>query len=76
MDWWTKQEAYWAVVRSQWEEVFRLNKTLHVATKIGNDLLFMELFGLGDESAGKDVKTMKAEVFGIIEKYALKAAVE
>ena len=76
MDWWAKQEAYWAVVRSQWEEVFKLNKTLHVATKIGSDMLFMELFGLGHESEGKDAKTMKAEVFGIIEKSAHKASVE
>jgi hypothetical protein len=71
IDWWAKQQAYWAVVRSQWDLVFNLNKTLTVETKIGKDMLFMELFDLGDNSAGKDPKMMKAEVYAIIEKYAL-----
>lgn len=71
IDWWEKQKNYWAVVRAQWDEVYKLNKTLHVDTKIGDKLLFMELFDLGDQSNEKDAKVLKAEVFGIIEKYAL-----
>ena len=75
IDWWEKQKAYWAVVREQWDVVFSMNKPLHIKTKIDGKLLFSELFSMGDESAGKDVKTMKAEVFGIIEKYALSTKV-
>lgn len=72
IDWWEKQKIYWAVVRAQWEELFNLKQTLHVETKIGKDLLFMELFTLGDNAAGKDMKTLKAEVYAIIQKYAVK----
>lgn len=72
IDWWEKNKAYWQIVRENWDIVYNLNKTLHVDTKIGDEVLFMVLFELGDSAASKDPKTLKAEVYAIIEKFAIK----
>lgn len=48
-EWWTKNQAYWADVRSVWDEVFASQKTLKLKMRSGDQVLMFRLFGLGDE---------------------------
>jgi hypothetical protein len=68
--WWEKQNAYWAIVRGEWEQIFAQHQTLHIKTKLDDKLLFSELFDLGDQAAGKKPDAIRAEVFGVIQRYA------
>lgn len=48
-DWWNKNQAYWADVRTVWDEVFASKKTLKLNMRAGDEILMFRLFGLGSE---------------------------
>lgn len=48
-DWWVENQAYWADVRTVWDEVFASQKTLKLKMRSGDQILMMRLFGLGGE---------------------------
>lgn len=73
IDWWNKNEAYWALVRAQWDNIFAAKKSLKIAKKIDDKMLWEELFGLGEssqESLPKNKKQIKQDVLAIIEKFS------
>lgn len=43
-DWWNEQEAYWALVRKAWDEVYSENKDLKLAEKVDGKRLYEVLF--------------------------------
>ena len=48
-NWWEKNQAYWADVRSVWDEVFASQKTLKLKVKSGDKILMMRLSQLGSQ---------------------------
>ncbi|MEQ9437716.1 MAG: hypothetical protein RIG62_01665 [Cyclobacteriaceae bacterium] len=48
-DWWQKNQAFWADVRTVWREVFDRQQTLHLEEKVNDQRLYELLFPLNDE---------------------------
>ncbi|MEO1253357.1 MAG: DUF6607 family protein [Bacteroidota bacterium] len=63
-EWWMKNQAYWADVRSVWDEVFASQKTLKLKMRSGDQVLMFRLFGLSDELTkdGYDTATAKNKI--------------
>ena len=53
--WWENNQPYWADVRTAWEEVFSENPRLKLEKRVNDQMLWQQLFALGDEAreAGK-----------------------
>lgn len=49
--WWKNNKEFWADVRQCWADFMAANDRLKVRVKVGDDLLFMALFNLGEEFA-------------------------
>ncbi|MGB3463639.1 MAG: DUF6607 family protein [Cyclobacteriaceae bacterium] len=60
-DWWSTNSAYWNDVRVVWDELFAKNETVKINMKVDDTLLFMRLFGLGDEFAGTEYDSDEAK---------------
>jgi hypothetical protein len=48
--WWSAQKDYWADVRQVWDEIFKTNNSIKLASKISGKPLYDHLFTLGDQS--------------------------
>ncbi len=59
--WWSRNQQYWADVRSIWDEVFATQKKLELNMKVDNKIMFMRLFSLGKEVEGKDYNSDKTK---------------
>lgn len=70
-DWWEKNQAYWADVRSVWDEVFASQKTLKLKMRSGDEILMFRLFGLGTEltASSYDSKSGKQKIREAIQKH-------
>ena len=74
IDWWKKNEAYWALVRAEWKTLFELKQDISIAQKVDDKMLWEALFGLGTEVAEKtpiDNAEAVKDINAIIQKYAL-----
>ncbi len=72
IEWWNKNEAFWAIVRTEWDKVFDEKKDLTLESKVDNKLMWSYLFELGDEMAMKskeNPKKVAKEVREIILKF-------
>ena len=72
IDWWNKNEDYWAIVRKEWASVFESKKDIQIAKKKDDKMLWEAIFNLGDqalERLPKDKKNVKKDLIAIIEKY-------
>lgn len=72
IDWWSENNAYWALVRNAWDEVFAEKKNLSLAKKADDQLLYQTLFAHGDLSAERAKtapKEVQKEISAIIAKY-------
>ncbi|MBK6264429.1 hypothetical protein JKA74_05220 [Marivirga sp. S37H4] len=47
-DWWSEYAAYWADVRTVWDELFASKETISIRGKVEDKVLFMQLFSLQD----------------------------
>lgn len=70
-EWWDEHQAYWADVRTVWDELFASKQTVKIKKKVDDKVLFMQLFDLQDElkSSNYDSKKAQAEVKTVIQKY-------
>lgn len=70
-EWWTKNQAYWADVRTVWDELFASKNTVKIKKKVDDKVLFMPLFELQDKLIGADYDSEKAqtEIKAVIQKY-------
>ncbi len=70
-DWWEKNQAYWADVRSVWDEVFASQKTLKLKMRSGDQILMMRMFALGSELVGDsyDSEASKTKIREAIQKH-------
>ncbi len=48
IDWWTKYAAYWAVVRGEWDALFKMRSNLEIALKMDEKMLWEELFATAE----------------------------
>ncbi|WNJ20545.1 DUF6607 family protein [Pontibacter sp. G13] len=72
MDWWETNQAYWALVRAEWDEVFAANETVQLKKKVDDTFLWKALFTYGDEAAElatKKPKKVSARIEEIIASY-------
>ena len=72
--WWKKNEAYWALVRKQWNMIYRLNEGVNLTIKIDDKTLWQELFAIGQANEGEKMakpKEVKASVNSVIEKFRI-----
>lgn len=72
IDWWTKYEAYWAVVRGEWDSLFKMRSNLKIALKMDDKMLWEELFATADtaiESGQFSEETVRANVASIMNKF-------
>lgn len=68
--WWKKNKEFWADVRQCWADFMAVYGRLKVHVKVGDDLLFMALFNLGEEFAAPkayDSQKAKAAIRKIFE---------
>jgi len=70
-EWWDEHEAYWADVRTVWDELFASKSTVKIKKKVDDKVLFMQLFELQDQLAGSDYDSKKAQakIKAVIQKY-------
>jgi hypothetical protein len=71
-DWWTNNQAYWKLVRAEWDRLFALNKDITLTKKVGDKMLWQSLFELGGkmtETAEKDPKKASSEINAVINQY-------
>ncbi|MEP3390331.1 MAG: DUF6607 family protein [Reichenbachiella sp.] len=47
--WWDKNQAYWADVRTVWDELFSQKKTVAINMKVDDKIMFQRLFALEKE---------------------------
>lgn len=47
--WWNKNKAFWADVRTVWDEIYSQKTELKITKKIDNKILFEQLFKIGDD---------------------------
>ena len=47
--WWQENQAFWADVRTVWDEIFERQQTLHLRDKVNEQRLYEVLFPLNDE---------------------------
>lgn len=52
IDWWKKNEKYWADVRDAWDRVFAQNKNLSINMKVEDKIMFQRFFELGKKLSG------------------------
>lgn len=72
MKWWSENQAYWALVRSEWNKIYAENKGINLHIKVDNKTLWEALFALGEKnSAGQlgKAKLVKSEVLSLINKF-------
>ncbi len=50
--WWEENKAFWADVRTAWNQVFASRNTVKINMKVDDQMLFQRLFALGNEMAG------------------------
>lgn len=75
IDWWNKNEHYWADVRAVWDEIYAKHSLLKLQKKVDDTLLFMALFGLGNKYEGAEnynSKEAQKEIKDTINKYIVK----
>jgi hypothetical protein len=70
-EWWDEHEAYWADVRTVWDELFASKSIVKIKKKVEDKVLFMQLFDLQDELLAEDYESEKAqkEIKAVIQKY-------
>ncbi len=71
IDWWEKNQEYWAIVRDVWSQKVR-SGIVTVQTKKDDQLLFMRLFNYGDEVAQMNKmnkKAVRSEIESIINQH-------
>lgn len=69
--WWNENHAYWADVRTAWNEVFAERESLALAGKTDDKLLWQSLFEAGDDAADSPGGDHKAKAKTIISKYII-----
>ena len=67
--WWEENKDYWADVREAWTEIFEENPQMKFQKKVDDQMLWQQLFKVGDEVASSDSADSKAKVKAIILKY-------
>jgi hypothetical protein len=75
IDWWEKNNQYWADVRKVWSEVYTQNNTVKIQKKINDKLLYELLFKIGgtySNSKTYNSTEATAEIKKIIEMYLVK----
>lgn len=68
--WWNNNKEFWADVRQEWADFIANNNRIKVQVKVGDDLLFMALFNLGETFAAPneyDSQKAKAAIRKIFE---------
>jgi len=71
-DYWKKNEAYWADVRTVWDEIFAEKQDLTFKGKVDDQVLFEKMFALGAKVTEKDSydsQAVKEQVKEIIMMY-------
>lgn len=61
IDWWANNSPYWKDVRIVWDELFAQKQTVKLNMKVDDTILFMRLFGLGDEFKGEAYNSAEAQ---------------
>jgi uncharacterized protein DUF6607 len=67
ISWWNKNKAYWADVRTVWNEVYTEQTELKITKKVDNKVLYEQLFKIGDDYS-KAVVYNSAEAKAAIKK--------
>ncbi len=72
IDWWEKNNAYWADVRGVWDELFNTRQKLTLKKSVDDEPLHQKLFALGDqmaESESYQSEASRAQIKAVIEEY-------
>jgi hypothetical protein len=70
--WWTQNNAYWKLVRLEWDRLFAQKQDLQLVKTIDNKLLWKSLFELGEgnaEMAAKHPESVASEIHAVIQQY-------
>ncbi len=67
IDWWSKNNAYWKLVRTVWSEVFNTNTALKFEKKVADSTLWQQLFKLEKEQAKTSADEQKQSIRTAIE---------
>jgi len=70
--WWEKNNKYWYFVRNTWDNIFNIEDKIKLEKKVGESMLFEELFNIGDEVAEKKDnldQNISKEIYSTINKY-------
>lgn len=59
--WWKKNDAFWAIVRSEWDKVLAENKTVNLKVKVDDKMMHEHLDPLWKKWRAHDIKTSEAE---------------
>ena len=74
IDWWKDNEAYWELVRIEWQKVFDRKMDLSLQKKVDDKLLWQALFDLNKElanSSEKDPKSVSTKIHNVLDKYVV-----
>lgn len=74
VEWWEKNQAYWALVREQWKKIYAQNRGINLAIKIDEETLWQALFAIGSENEGDNLskpKVVKEAIVAAINKFKI-----
>jgi len=72
VEWWNEQEAFWALVRAEWDDVFNEKQDLALLLKKDNKRMWQHLFELSDnyeEEVKSNPKKVSKSIRKVIEDY-------
>ena len=70
--WWENNNKYWYFVRNTWDNIFNIEDKIKLEKKVGESMLFEELFNIGDGVADKKDnldQNISKEIYSTINKY-------
>ncbi|MCH2235580.1 MAG: hypothetical protein MK078_15115 [Crocinitomicaceae bacterium] len=73
IEWWEKNEEFWAMVRGQWDVIFSDKKDLTMKKFVEEKMMWEEVFGLGSQFSEGEIKkkAAKAGVIDVIDKFTV-----
>lgn len=67
--WWQQNEAYWTLVRAEWDQILAEKQDLNIAHKRNNKVLWKALTKLGKQAPEMKKKALKKEIHTLIASY-------
>ncbi|NLR61390.1 hypothetical protein HGH93_25035 [Chitinophaga polysaccharea] len=70
--WWEQNQAFWAVVRKSWDNVYGSSSTIHLRRKVNNEPLYKVMAALEEKALRKELTgaALEKEVVATLQQFA------